>query len=35
MGQELRLARDLIDKTNQPYSYLMSAVEEKEKEIIK
>ena len=31
---ELKVARTLLDKTNQPYSYLVSNLEEKEREIV-
>jgi hypothetical protein len=31
---ELKVARSLLDKTNQPYSYLVSNIEEKEKEVL-
>ena len=35
MEEELGIARDLLDKTNQPYSYLIKAVEEKDIEIVR
>ena len=31
---ELKIAHSLLDKTNQPYSYLVSNIEEKEKELL-
>ena len=31
---ELKVARSLLDKTNQPYSYLVNNIEEREKEIM-
>jgi chromosome segregation ATPase len=31
---ELKVARSLLDKTNQPYSYLVSNIEDKEKEVL-
>lgn len=33
-SNELKIARSLLEKTNQPYSYLVSNIEEKEKELL-
>lgn len=33
-NNELKVARSLLDKANQPYSYLVNNIEEKEKEIL-
>jgi hypothetical protein len=30
----LKIARSLLEKTNQPYSYLVSNIEDKEKELL-
>lgn len=34
MTGELKIARSMLDKANQPYSYLVGNIEEKEKEIL-
>lgn len=34
VNNELKVARSLLDKANQPYSYLVGNIEEKEKEIL-
>lgn len=33
--EDFRVAKSLLDKSSHPYGYLISAVEEKEKEVIK
>jgi len=35
LKSRIRIAEDLLSKTNQPYSMLLGQIEEKEKEILK